>query len=104
MLIGLRELQHHKKPSRLEAWTYGFAKIVLEHPWLYRTGLAFARLMTRGKGRWLDKLPGAGDGWTKIVNVRSGKLMAVDGASQANSAQVTQWNDNGTSDHLWRLV
>jgi hypothetical protein len=40
----------------------------------------------------------------KIVNVRSGKLMAVDQQSQANGAQVTQWNDNGTSDHLWRLV
>ncbi|HEX3315571.1 MAG TPA: LutB/LldF family L-lactate oxidation iron-sulfur protein [Gemmataceae bacterium] len=66
MLIGLRELQHHKKPSRLETWAYGLAKLALEHPWLYRTGLAFARFVTRGKGRWLDKLPGAGAGWTKI--------------------------------------
>jgi hypothetical protein len=40
----------------------------------------------------------------KIVNVHSRKLMAVDGASLADGAQVTQWNDNGTADHLWRLV
>lgn len=52
----------------------------------------------------LWRLVDNGDGWMKIVNVRSGKLMAVAGASQANGAQVTQWNDNGTSDHLWRLI
>jgi L-lactate dehydrogenase complex protein LldF len=65
MLIGLRELQHHKKPSRLEGWAYGLAKLVLEHPWLYRTGLTMARFVMRGKGGWLSKLPGAGGGWTK---------------------------------------
>ena len=46
----------------------------------------------------------AGGGWSKIVNVRSGKVMAVDDQSKDDGAQVTQWTDNGTPDHLWRLV
>lgn len=41
---------------------------------------------------------------SKIQNVHSGLVMAVNGASTADEAQVTQWTDNGTTDHLWRLV
>ena len=40
----------------------------------------------------------------KIVNKYSGKLMAVSGMSQSDGAQITQWNDNGTPDHLWKFV
>ncbi len=39
-----------------------------------------------------------------IQNVNSDKLLAVAGASQANSANVQQYYDNGTWDHLWELV
>jgi hypothetical protein len=30
--------------------------------------------------------------------------MAVDQQSTADGAQVTQWDDNGSPDHLWRFV
>ncbi|GAB3711708.1 RICIN domain-containing protein [Amycolatopsis oliviviridis] len=43
-------------------------------------------------------------GWTRIENRNSGKLLAVDRMSTADSAQVVQFHDNGTADHLWRLL
>lgn len=46
--------------------------------------------------------------WTaavyKIQNKNSGKLMAVQNASTANSANVQQFDDTGTRDHLWEFV
>lgn len=39
-----------------------------------------------------------------LQNVNSGKLLAVAGASQDNSANVQQYYDNGTLDHQWELV
>jgi L-lactate dehydrogenase complex protein LldF len=67
MLIGLRELQHHHKSSRLENLAYGLSKLALSRPWLYRTGLKFARwfLGWRAKNGWIDRLPGQGGGWTQ---------------------------------------
>ncbi|SCD51047.1 hypothetical protein GA0115253_100781, partial [Streptomyces sp. Termitarium-T10T-6] len=32
------------------------------------------------------------------------KVLAVDGMSTADSAHVVQYDDNGTADHLWRLL
>jgi hypothetical protein len=40
----------------------------------------------------------------KIVNKNSAKLAAVSGMSLADGANITQWNDNGTADHLWRFI
>ncbi|MFF5635851.1 RICIN domain-containing protein [Streptomyces sp. NPDC012825] len=40
----------------------------------------------------------------RIANRASGKVLGVDGMSQADSAQVVQFGDTGTADHLWRLV
>jgi hypothetical protein len=40
----------------------------------------------------------------QIVNVNSNKLLAVQNASQNDSANVQQYHDNGTADHLWELV
>ncbi|MFJ4920705.1 glutaminase domain-containing protein [Streptomyces sp. NPDC088725] len=42
--------------------------------------------------------------WRRIRNQKSGKVLAVSGMSLADSAEVTQWADNGTDDHLWTLV
>ncbi|MEC3978685.1 glutaminase domain-containing protein [Amycolatopsis sp. H20-H5] len=42
--------------------------------------------------------------WRRIQNQRSGKLLAVQDMSLADIAEVTQWQDNGTADHLWSLV
>ncbi|MCU7722234.1 RICIN domain-containing protein [Actinoplanes sp. KI2] len=53
---------------------------------------------------------GAGTPWQtaavafRIQNQNSGKVLGVDGMSTANSARVVQFSDNGTADHLWRLV
>jgi hypothetical protein len=42
--------------------------------------------------------------WRRIQNQNSGKVLAVSGTSLADSAEVTQWADNGTSDHVWTVV
>jgi len=42
--------------------------------------------------------------WYKIKNYHSGLLLAVSGATLADSADVTQWEDNGTPDHLWTIL
>jgi L-lactate dehydrogenase complex protein LldF len=66
MLIGLRELQHHGRPSRWEALAYRLWQVVLRRPWLYRLALRCARLVLRplAKDGWLRRLPGPGAGWT----------------------------------------
>jgi beta-L-arabinofuranosidase (glycosyl hydrolase family 127)/glycosyl hydrolase family 127 (putative beta-L-arabinofuranosidase)/ricin-type beta-trefoil lectin protein len=40
----------------------------------------------------------------RIQNKNSGKVLAIDQMSTADSAHVVQFADNGTADHLWRLV
>jgi hypothetical protein len=46
----------------------------------------------------------AGNGWFKIRNVKSGKVLDVDAFSKANDAKVQQWDDNGgQGNQLWRL-
>ncbi|MES2347347.1 MAG: family 43 glycosylhydrolase [Pseudomonadota bacterium] len=40
----------------------------------------------------------------KIKNVNSGLVLGISGASQAAGAKVVQWQDNGTSDHLWHFM
>jgi len=42
--------------------------------------------------------------WRKLQNQRSGKVLAVSNMSLADMAEVTQWADNGTADHLWAVV
>jgi len=51
-----------------------------------------------------DGTPWLADGWYRIANRNSGKVLGVDGMSTANSAHVVQFGDTGTADHLWRLV
>lgn len=46
---------------------------------------------------------GAG-AWFRLRNANSGKVMGVDGMSTGDSANVVQYDDNGTADHLWTLV
>jgi hypothetical protein len=42
--------------------------------------------------------------WRRIQNKNSGKLLAVSGMSLADTTEVTQYEDNGTPDHLWTVV
>ncbi|WP_405578904.1 glutaminase domain-containing protein [Streptomyces sp. NBC_01190] len=42
--------------------------------------------------------------WCRIQNRNSGKVLAVSGMSLADSAEVTQYTDNGTPDHVWTLL
>ncbi|MEU4087079.1 glutaminase domain-containing protein [Streptomyces aureus] len=46
----------------------------------------------------------SGTVWRRIQNRNSGKVLAVSGMSLADSAEVTQYADNGTVDHLWTLI
>ncbi len=41
--------------------------------------------------------------WHRIQNKNSGKVLAVSGMSLADTAEVTQYADNGTADHVWTL-
>lgn len=68
MLIGLRELQHQRQPSRLEGLAYRTWSAMLRRPWLYRLALRTARIFLRplAKHGWLTKLPGPGGGWTSV--------------------------------------
>jgi L-lactate dehydrogenase complex protein LldF len=68
MLIGLRELQHHHKPSRWETLAYRLWTKILRHPWLYGWALRAARLLLRplAQNGWLSRLPGPGAGWTSV--------------------------------------
>jgi beta-L-arabinofuranosidase (glycosyl hydrolase family 127)/glycosyl hydrolase family 127 (putative beta-L-arabinofuranosidase)/ricin-type beta-trefoil lectin protein len=44
------------------------------------------------------------NGWFKIRNVKSGKVLDVDAFSTANDGKVQQWSDNGgQGNQLWRL-
>ncbi|MFG3101352.1 RICIN domain-containing protein [Streptomyces sp. NPDC048182] len=45
-----------------------------------------------------------GGTWYRIQNKNSGKVLGVDGMSTADSANVVQFADNGTPDHLWQLT
>ncbi|MDC0707561.1 glycoside hydrolase family 127 protein [Stigmatella sp. ncwal1] len=40
----------------------------------------------------------------RLQNRHSGKVLGVDGMSNADSANVVQFDDNGTADHLWRII
>jgi hypothetical protein len=42
--------------------------------------------------------------WRRIQNKNSLKVLGVSGMSTANSANVVQFDDNGTADHNWRLI
>ena len=45
-----------------------------------------------------------GAGHYKIWSVNSGLLLGVTNMSTTSGAQVLQWSDNGTADHLWTLA
>ncbi|TXS79184.1 hypothetical protein EAO69_06990 [Streptomyces sp. me109] len=72
--------------------------------------------LTTSRLRVVAPNAGGGTGWGlsefevraapvfQIANVNSGKLLAVENASLSDSADVQQYTDNGTPDHLWRLV
>ena len=42
--------------------------------------------------------------WHRIQNRNSGKVLGVSGMSTADSADVVQFSDNGSADHLWQLT
>ncbi|WP_428936004.1 RICIN domain-containing protein [Streptomyces sp. ACT015] len=42
--------------------------------------------------------------YRRILNRHSGKVLAVDGMSTANSARVVQYDNTGTGDHAWQFV
>ena len=68
MLIGLRELQQHRRGTKSlgERLAYRLAGFALRTPWLYRVGLRLVRpiLARMAKGGWVSRLPGPGAGWT----------------------------------------
>jgi L-lactate dehydrogenase complex protein LldF len=68
MLIGLRELQHHERPTRSANLAYAVWSWILRRPRLYRLAVRLARFLL-GKGSpkgWLTSLPGPGKNWTLI--------------------------------------
>lgn len=45
-----------------------------------------------------------GDGWYTVDNVASGLPLDADTSSSTSGCNVRQWNDEGTSTQLWRIV
>ncbi|KAM7204984.1 carbohydrate-binding module family 13 protein [Rhypophila sp. PSN 637] len=45
-----------------------------------------------------------GSSWYKIKNLNSGLLLGVENMNRSNSARLQQYEDNGSEDHLWRLI
>ncbi|MFE2887259.1 RICIN domain-containing protein [Streptomyces sp. NPDC059272] len=77
---------------------------VVEHVTLVPMGAARLRITSfptaSPDGRpWLPEPP-----YRRILNKHSGKVLAVDGMSTANSARVVQFDNTGTGDHAWQLV
>ena len=80
-----------------------------------RTQITFPEIST-SRLRVLAPNPGTGKGWGlsefevwappvfQLSNLNSGKLMGVQNASTSDSAQIQQYEDNGTRDHLWQFV
>ena len=68
MLIGLRELQHEHKPSRVENFIYWMWTQVLRRPWMYRMAMRCSRWFLRPFSRdgWLKRMPGPAKGWTQV--------------------------------------
>jgi L-lactate dehydrogenase complex protein LldF len=66
MLIGLREVQHHYRPSTWEHLAYKLWSLVLRKPRLYRLALRLARMLLGplADDGWFKRLPGPGAGWT----------------------------------------
>jgi hypothetical protein len=52
--------------------------------------------------RW--QLEPAENGYYKIVNLNSGLLLGISGASTTAGATALQWGDTLTPDHLWQVV
>jgi len=45
----------------------------------------------------------AGNGWFKIRNVKSGKVLDDSGFGKTNDTKIVQWDDAGGDNQLWRL-
>lgn len=50
------------------------------------------------------KLEYVGDGYYKIINVKSGKVLDVDNNGKTNGTNVWQYTDNGTDAQRWKIV
>lgn len=46
----------------------------------------------------------AGGGYWKTVSRNSGLVLGVQNMFTTSGAPALQWDDNGTADHLWRIV
>ena len=57
-----------------------------------------------GTGWGLSELQAMSTPVFKLDNVNSGLLLGVQDVSTAAGAQVQQYQDNGTNDHLWELI
>ena len=104
------------RARRIPAWTADADQIVTplqDSPTPSAEPVETVTLIPMGAARLrITAFPriGAGRPWSspdaafRIRNEHSGKVLGVDGMSQANSARVVQFGDTGTADHLWQFV
>ncbi|MCA9237722.1 MAG: RICIN domain-containing protein [Planctomycetales bacterium] len=50
------------------------------------------------------RIEDAGNGWWRLTNLASGKVLDVPGNSTANSAQLQQYRDNGGDNQRWSIT
>jgi Beta-L-arabinofuranosidase, GH127 catalytic domain/Ricin-type beta-trefoil lectin domain-like/Beta-L-arabinofuranosidase, GH127 middle domain len=65
-----------------------------------RLRISVIPVASSGGGTWLS----TGGAGFLIENQNSGKVLGVSAMSTADSADVVQFDDNGTPDHLWQLI
>ncbi|MEC3978686.1 beta-L-arabinofuranosidase domain-containing protein [Amycolatopsis sp. H20-H5] len=100
--------------QRLDAWQADEQNVIAEladGPVAATTPVERVQLIPMGAARLrLTSFPQTGGtrewktGWVRVQNKNSGKVLGVDRMSTVDSAQVVQFGDTGTADHLWRTI
>ena len=67
-------------------------------------GTNIFHLGTNDDDNRLWKIESVGEGYYKLVNKYSGKVLDVSGVSKANGANVHQWEYGGSPNQQWKLV
>ncbi len=105
--------------QQIPAWqadSQGVVTTLQDSPVLSSTAAQTVTLIPMGAARLrISSFPTIGTGsnahpwptngaYFRIQNANSGKILGVSNMSMADSAQVVQFSDNGTADHLWTLL
>ena len=102
--------------AQIAEWTTDDQNVATELPTgpFQASGTTNVTLIPMGAARLrITAFPAAGSsgnaftqpgGYFRLLNANSGKVMGVSNMSWGDSAQVVQFDDSGTADHVWQLL